>query len=283
MISSSHCVAKGARPPSGVPHLCYCHTPMRYVWDQYQEYFGPGRASPPVRAAVAAIAPWLRRWDVASADRVDRFIANSACVGDRIRRHYGRTATVVYPPVDVERFGPAPTREDLYLVLGALVPYKRVDLAVEAFNRLGRRLVIAGEGSELPRLTKVAGPRISFLGRVTDTDVVDLLSRCRAFLLPGEEDFGITAVEAQAAGAPVIAYGKGGALETVIGVDCNGSATGVFFHEPSPEGLMDAIERFESHDFSLDALQASAARFGSQRFKREMRSQVHEVLGQGLE
>ena len=281
VISSSHCVAKGARPPSGVPHLCYCHTPMRYVWDQYQEYFGPGRASPPVRAAIAAIAPRLRRWDVASVDRVDRFVANSACVSDRIRRHYGRTATVVYPPVDVERFGPAPTREDFYLVLGALVPYKRVDLAVEAFNRLGRRLVIAGEGSELPRLSKVAGPRISFLGRVTDTDVVDLLSRCRAFLLPGEEDFGITAVEAQAAGAPVIAYGKGGALETVIGVEDNGDATGVFFHEPSPEGLMDAIERFESHDFSLDALQASAARFGSQRFKQEMRSQVHKVVGQG--
>ena len=298
VISSSHCVAKGARPPSGVPHLCYCHTPMRYVWDQYQEYFGPGRASPLVRAAVAAIAPRLRRWDVASADRVDRFIANSACVGDRIRRHYGRTAVVVYPPVDVERFRPAPTREDFYLVLGALVPYKRVDLAVEAFNRLGRRLVIAGEGSELPRLAKVAGPRISFLGRVTDAEVVDLLSRCRAFLLPGEEDFGITAVEAQAAGAPVIAYGKGGALETVVGVEENGGVpfrsgedavqnrlqpTGVFFHEQSPEGLMDAIERFESQDFSLEALQASAARFGSQRFKQEMRGQVREVLGHGPE
>ena len=298
VISSSHCVAKGARPPSGVPHLWYCHTPMRYVWDQHQEYFGPGRASPAVRAAVAAIVPWLRRWDVASADRVDRFIANSACVRDRINRHYGRTAVVVYPPVDLERFRPAPTREDFYLVLGALVPYKRLDLAVEAFNRLGRRLVIAGEGSELPRLSKVAGPRVSFLGRVTDTEVADLMSRCRAFLLPGEEDFGITAVEAQAAGARVIAYGKGGALETVIGVGHDGDAsfwsgedavrsalrpTGVFFHEPSPEGLMEAIECFESHDFSLEALQASAARFGRERFKRAMRTQVHEVLGQGPE
>ena len=298
VISSSHCVAKGARPPSGVPHLCYCHTPMRYVWDQYQTYFGPGRASPPVRAAIAAIAPWLRRWDVATADRVDRFIANSTCVGDRIRRHYGRTSVVVYPPVDVKRFRSERIQEDFYLVLGALVPYKRVDLAVEACDRLGRRLVIAGGGSELPRLAKVAGPRTSFLGRVTDAEVADLLSRCRALLLPGEEDFGITAVEAQAAGAPVIAYGKGGALETVIGVEYDGEApcrsggdaihnelrpTGVFFHEPSPEGLMDAIERFESQDFSLGALQASAARFGSERFKREMRSQVYEVLGRGPE
>ncbi len=173
-----------------------------------------------------------------------------------------------------------------------------MDLAVEAFNRLGGRLVIAGEGSELPRLAKVAGPRISLLGRVTDADVADLMSRCRAFLLPGEEDFGITAVEAQAAGAPVIAYGKGGALETVIGAGHDGDAsfrcgedavrstlrpTGVFFHEPSPEGLLDAIACFEAHDFSLEALQASAARFGRERFKRAMRTQVHEVLGQGPE
>ena len=198
--------------------------------------------------------------------------------------------------MDLKRFRSVRSRDDFYLVLGALVPYKRVDLAVEACNRLGRRLVIAGEGSELLRLTKVAGPRISFLERVTDAEAADLMSRCRAFLLPGEEDFGIAAVEAQAAGAPVIAYGRGGALETVIGVEYNGKApcrsgedaiqnalrpTGVFFHEPSPEGLMDAIERFESHDFSLEALQASAARFGRERFKQEMRTQVREVLGQG--
>ena len=295
VLSSSHCVAKGARPPPDVPHLCYCHTPMRYVWDQYQAYFGPGRASPPVRAAMAAIAPRLRRWDQASADRVDHFIANSACVGERIHRHYGRNATVVHPPVDVERFAPGPSREDFYLVLGALVPYKRVDLAVEAFGRLGRRLVIAGEGSEQGRLAKVAGPQTSFLGKVTDAEVADLLSRCRAFLLPGEEDFGITAVEAQAAGAPVIAYGKGGALETVVGIEANGPAnlrsgqdaahngprpTGVFFREPSPQGLVDAVERFESHDFSLEALLASAARFGRERFKREMIAQVGKVMGQ---
>ena len=297
VISSSHCVAKGARPPAGVPHVCYCHTPMRYVWDQYQQYFGPGRASPLVRAAVATIAPRLRRWDVASADRVDHFVANSACVADRIRRHYGRSATVVYPPVDLERFEPAPIREDFYLVLGALAPYKRVDLAVEAFNRLGRRLVIAGSGSELSRLAKIAGPGVSFLGRVTDQEVVDLFSRCRAFLFPGEEDFGITAVEAQAAGAPVIAYGKGGALETVIGVRDGGNhtlqysedaqsglgPTGVFFHDPSPEGLIGAVERFESHDFSPEALRTSAARFGSQRFKQGMKSQVQAVLEQVAE
>jgi len=292
VISSSHCVAKGARPPEGVPHLCYCHTPMRYVWDQYQQYFGPGRANPLVRAAVATVAPKLRRWDVSSADRVDHFVANSECVGDRIRRHYGRPAAVVYPPVDLERFRPAltrETREDFYLVLGALVPYKRVDLAVEAFNRTGRRLVIAGDGSELSRLGKMAGPGVSFLGRVTDEEVVDLLSRCRAFLFPGEEDFGITAVEAQAAGAPVIAYGRGGALETVVGMQDGGQVeaelelepTGVFFHERSPEELIQAVERLESHEFSPGALRASAARFGRDRFKREMRSQVQQLLDQG--
>jgi glycosyltransferase involved in cell wall biosynthesis len=293
VISSSHCVAKGARPPLGVPHLCYCHTPMRYVWDQYQAYFGRGRASPPVRVAIATIAPWLRRWDVASTDRVDHFIANSTCVRDRIRRHYGRTSVVVYPPVDLKRFKSTVTREDFYLVLGALVPYKRVDLAVEAFKKLGRRLVVAGVGPELPRLAKVAGPQVSFLGAVTDAEVTDLLSRCRAFLLPGEEDFGITAVEAQAAGAPVIAYGKGGALETVIGLKANSVAqyrsgedaaqsalqpTGVFFHEPSSTGLMAAIDRFESQDFSVGALRASAARFGRQRFEQEIRSLIREVL-----
>ena len=293
VISSSHCVAKGARPPTGVPHLCYCHTLMRYVWDQYQQYCGPGRASPLVRAAVATVAPRLRRWDVASADRVDHFLANSECVGRRIRRHYGRSATVVYPPVDLERFAPAAIREDFYLALGALVPYKRVDLAVEACNRLGRRLVIAGDGSERSSLAKLAGPGVSFLGRVTDAEVVDLLSRCRAFLFPGEEDFGITAVEAQAAGAPVIAYGKGGALETVVGVHGAGDhpsqgseddaqnglgPTGVFFRDASPEGLMEAVQCFESHDFSPGALRASAARFGRQRFKQGMTTQVQQVL-----
>ena len=200
---------------------------------------------------------------------------------------------VVYPPVDLKRFKSTVTREDFYLVLGALVPYKRVDLAVEAFKKLGRRLVVAGVGPELPRLAKVAGPQVSFLGAVTDAEVTDLLSRCRAFLLPGEEDFGITAVEAQAAGAPVIAYGKGGALETVIGLKANSVAqyrsgedaaqsalqpTGVFFHEPSSTGLMAAIDRFESQDFSVGALRASAARFGRQRFEQEIRSLIREVL-----
>ena len=185
------------------------------MWDQFDAYFGPGRGSPFTRAAASALAPAMRRWDRNTAARVHRFVANSEHVRGRIQRFYGRDAVVVYPPVDVERFQPAPEREDFYLVVSALVPYKRVDLAVRALRSLGRPLVVVGRGPELQRLRALAGPRTRFTGWVNDDEVASLMGRCRALLMPGGEDFGIVPVEAQGAGAPVIALGEGGAPETV--------------------------------------------------------------------
>lgn len=279
LISSSHCVAKGVRAPAGTPHLCYCHTPMRYVWDLYDEYFGPGRAGPLVRAVAPALAARLRRWDVESAGRVDAFLANSEHIAERIRRCWGRDAEVVHPPVDVDRFRPAPAREDFYLVVSALVPYKGVDLAIGAARRLGRRLVVVGDGPEAGRLRRLAGAGVVFKGRVGDREVADLMGRCRALVHPAVEDFGITAVEAQAAGAPVIALAAGGALETVIGE--GPGATGVFFSEPSAAALAEAMESAESHTFDPAALRSSAERFAPSRFRAGLRAAVERVVGPG--
>jgi glycosyltransferase involved in cell wall biosynthesis len=270
VVSSSHCVAKGVRTSSSTRHVCYCHTPMRYAWDLFDSYFGPGRAAPPVRMAARFVMPALRRWDVRTARRVTTFVANSHHVRDRIRRHYGRDATVVYPPVDIGRFRAAPQRDDCYVIVSALVPYKRIDIAVDAFNTLGRRLVIAGEGSELSRLARRARSNITFTGRITDAEVADLLGRARAFILPGEEDFGIAAVEAQAAGAPVIAFGHGGARETVIADADSDRATGVFFHEPTPQSLAAAVLTFERRQFRTPVLRANAEQFEPAHFRLRM-------------
>ena len=236
------------------------------------------------------LAPALRRWDVASAARADRFVAISSHVRERIARIYGRQAEVVYPPVAVERFRPELRREDFYLTVSALVPYKRLDLAVEAFTRLGRPLVIAGEGSEYGRLKARAGPNVRFTGWISDAEVADLMGRCRAFVYPAEEDFGIALVEAQAAGAPVIAYGAGGALETVVawthhGEGTPGTPTGLLFHEQTPQALTDAVRRFETLAFDPATGQANAARFGVASFEAGIRQQVELLTrqaGQGV-
>ncbi|HUE96137.1 MAG TPA: glycosyltransferase, partial [Longimicrobiaceae bacterium] len=198
-------------------------------------------------------------------------------------RCYGREAAVVYPPVSLERFDPAPRRDDFYLVVSALVPYKRVDLAVDAFNRLGRRLVVIGDGPEGARLRRMAGSNVEFLGRRSDPEVADWLSRCRAFVFPAEDDFGITAVEAQASGAPVIAYAAGGATETVIDLewtpDTTGpDSTGVLFHPQTPAALMAAVERFERRSFHPGALRENARRFGVETFRRSFRAEVDRLL-----
>jgi glycosyltransferase involved in cell wall biosynthesis len=277
VLSSSHCVAKGARAMA--PHLCYCHTPMRYIWDQFDAYFGPGRASLTTRAAAWAVAPGLRRWDRATASRVDRFVANSEHVRARIRSVYGREASVVYPPVDVERFRPAARREDFYLIVSALVPYKRVDLAIEAFRELDRPLLVVGSGPEASRLRVRAGRNVRFNPWASDEEVASLMERCRALLMPGLEDFGIVPVEAQAAGAPVIAYGGGGALETVIEPDESGrGGTGVFFHDLTPRCLARAVRRFESLEFEPLRLISNAWRFGRARFLDEIRAEVEDLL-----
>ncbi|MGQ0644930.1 MAG: glycosyltransferase [Elusimicrobiota bacterium] len=262
IVSSSHCVAKGVRVPAGVPHVCYCHTPMRYVWDQYPDYFGAGRASWAVRAAMSVLAPRLRKWDVRTSSGVSRFIANSENVRDRIRRFYGREAEVIYPPVDVDRFAPdekAPG--DYYLMVTAFAPYKRVDTAIEAFRSLDRRLVIVGGGQEEKRLKALAGPRVEFAGWVPSSRLADYYAGCRALIFPGEEDFGIVPVEAMAAGRPVVAYGRGGALETVVEGE-----TGVFFDSQTPESLRDAVLRCEAGQFDPSRIRRSALRFSRRNF-----------------
>src|SRR5574337_377448 len=276
ILSSSHCVAKGVRVPDGALHLCYCFTPMRYVWDLYDDYFG-SHASLPVRWLMPPVAAALRRWDRATASRVHHFVAISRFVADRIRRCYDREAEVIYPPVDVQRFRLSEDSGEFYLVVSALTPYKRIDLAVEAANRLGARLVIAGSGPEETRLKARAGRTVEFLGWRSDGEVADLYARCRALIFPGVEDFGIAPLEAMASGKPVIAFAQGGALETVVpwepGSD---AATGFLFTGQTADALAGAIRRFEAnaHRFDPKALRAHAEAFDRPLFKERIAAWV---------
>jgi glycosyltransferase involved in cell wall biosynthesis len=265
VVSSSHAVAKSVRVPAGARHVCYCHAPMRYVWDTGGDYFSFGRSRLVRRAALAPFRSMLRRWDRATADNVDSFVANSEEVRRRIRALYGREATVVYPPVDTEFFalGDA-ARDDAALVVSALVPYKRVDVAVRAFSSAGLRLRVVGDGTERRALERIAGPTVEFCGAVTDERLRELYRTSRALVFPGREDFGIVPVEAQACGLPVVAYGAGGALETVVD-----GRTGLFFAEQTPEALLDAYRRAVAHDFDPAELRANAERFSRERFRRE--------------
>lgn len=281
VLSSSHCVAKGVLAPGGL-HVCYCFTPMRYVWDMYGEYFGRS-AGLLMRGLMPPVAAALRRWDRRTSGRVDQFVAISRFVADRIRRCYGRPAEVIYPPVDVQRFRLAEEEpEDFYLVVSALAPYKRVDLAVAAASRLGRRLLIVGSGPEEAKLRALAGRTVEFLGWRDDDEVADLYRRCRALLFPGLEDFGIVPLEAMAAGRPVIAFGAGGALETVVPPDGEEPATGVFFPEQTVEALVQAIRRFETgaHRFQPKALRARAEQFDRPRFKERMATYLEGRLAE---
>jgi glycosyltransferase involved in cell wall biosynthesis len=271
VVSMSHCVAKGVRVAPRALHLCYCFSPMRYVWDLSSDYFGPGHGlaartlGPPLAAA-------LRRWDTKTGG-VHQFVAISRHIADRIRRAYDRSADVLYPPVDVQRFEVAEAGEDYYLVVGALVPYKRIDLAVGAANRLGRRLVVVGTGPEEPRLRALAGPTVSFLGWRPDAEIARLYARCRALIFPAVEDFGITPLEAAAAGRPTIALARGGALETMVGLDASDAPpTAVFFTEQSVDALVAAITLFEraADRFDAKALRARAESFDRPIFKQKL-------------
>jgi len=210
VLSSSHCVAKGVIAPPGAVHVCYCYTPVRYAWDMYHQYFPAKRMGRLKGLLIPFFMHYIRLWDVSSSGRVDRFVAISRHVARRIELYYRRESHVIYPPVDVDAFSPATEREDYYLMVSALVPYKRVDLAVEAFNRSGRPLVVIGSGPEEERLRALASDNITFLGWQPSEVLAEHYARCRAFLFPGEEDFGITPLEAQASGRPVVAYGAGG-------------------------------------------------------------------------
>ncbi|MFH1145135.1 MAG: glycosyltransferase [Candidatus Eisenbacteria bacterium] len=272
VLSSSHAVAKGVVVHPGTRHVCYCHTPMRYVWAAYEDYFGRGRYRFPFSWGLTAAATGLRTWDAVTAQRVDHFIANSHNVAGRIARYYGRRAAVVHPWVDTEAFTPdaGVIRDDFFLVISALVPYKRLELAVEAVRRLGRRLVVIGSGVERRRLQRAAGSgQVTFLGWQDRVELVDSLRRARALLFPGEEDFGIVPLEAMACGTPVVAYGAGGALETV-----RDGETGVFFGEQSVDALIDAIERLERSPLSPAACRERALGFSRAEFRGRIEAEL---------
>jgi glycosyltransferase involved in cell wall biosynthesis len=281
VLSTSHCVAKGVRAPVGALHVSYVHTPMRYVWDLYDAYFGPGKGGL-ARHVMPLFRKGLQRWDVRTAGRVDHFIANSSHVAKRIKRHYNRDSVVIHPPVDTGRFAPAAQVEDYYLVVSALVPYKRVDLAVEACGALGRRLKVVGIGPEEERLKDLAGPKVEFLGWQPQSALPGLYARAKAMIFPGEEDFGITPVESMAAGRPVVAFGRGGALETVVGPDDeHGRAqTGRFFYEQEQEALIAAMEALEAEldAYNPQALAGHAAGFDTLVFLKRMAGFLQAVL-----
>ena len=273
IISSESGPAKGVLVSPDALHVCYCHTPMRYVWDMYQDYLKT--AGMVKRFLMRPVVHYLRLWDLATAGRVDYFIANSAHVAKRIRRHYNRASVVIHPPVDAEAFVTCERGacEDFYLMVGQLVSYKRCDLAVEAFNRMGKRLVIIGEGEQLSRLRKMAGPTISLRGRQPFAVIRDHYLRCRALIFPAEEDFGIVPVEAQMAGRPVIAFRKGGATETVVE-----NETGLFFDRQEPEAAAEAVERFERAEagFSREAIRRRAMRFETRAFREAFAAFLRE-------
>jgi glycosyltransferase involved in cell wall biosynthesis len=269
IVSSESGPAKGVLAPSTARHICYCHTPMRYLWDLYPAYRNEWTRSRFKRALITPFAHYMRQWDYASAARVDRFIANSRNVRTRIWKTYRRESEVIYPPVDIENFHHQ-RAEDYFLAVSELVPYKRIDLLVKHFTRTGQTLRIAGDGPDLKALRAAAGRNIQFLGRVSDADLRDLYARCRAFLMPGEEDFGITPVEALASGKPVIAFGRGGALETVPPFG------GVFFDRQTGESLAVAMHRFEllEPEIQPDHLQQWTRQFSTAEFERRMAAEL---------
>ncbi len=262
VISTSHCVAKGARPPQGALHICYCFSPMRYVWVLPEEYFGTSALK---KAALSPLLARLKRWDRLSSKRVDHFVAISRTVADRIARFYGRESEVIFPPVDTEFFAPGGKEEDFFLVVSALVPYKKVDLAIRVFNELRLPLVIIGDRTEYRRLKRIAGRNISFRGWVTDEEVRDAYRGCRALIFPGVEDFGLTPVEAQACGKPVIAFGVGGVTESVLE-----GVTGIFFREQTVESLAKAVRSFSRRKFDPAAARENSLRFSREVFKTRL-------------
>ena len=272
VITCSSAFSKNITTANATRNICYCFTPPRYLWDMRDAYTEGRLLKRPLRAALT----WLREADRRAATRVHQFVADSNAVAERIRRAYGRTSLVVYPPVDTSLIQPnGRDPEDFFLVVARLVRYKRVDIAIRAANALGRPLWIVGVGQELQRLRAIAGPTIRFLGSLPDAEVAALYARCRAFLFPGLDDFGIAPVEAQAAGRPVVAYGAGGALETVID-----RTTGLHFHEQTTEALVEALERLDGAHMDPAACRRNADRFNTAAFRAAMRRVVTQVVAE---
>jgi glycosyltransferase involved in cell wall biosynthesis len=274
IISTSSCAAKAVVPTARATHLCYCFSPMRYAWDQFDSYFGPARVGPAAGRVLRPVVAWLARWDRDTAGRVHRFLADSRYVAGRIARYYNRDASVLYPPVATDFFTPADAPpEPYFLVVSALVPYKRIDIAIDAARELGVPLKIVGSGPDAERLKAQAGPTVEFLGAVGDAALRDLYRRAQALVLPAEEDFGIGPVESMACGRPVVAFGRGGAEETV-----DSGVTGVLVDAQTPSAFAAAMDAVTRHPFDPGVIRARAARFSTARFEAGFRDILTETL-----
>jgi len=262
IISSSHCVAKGIIPRPGSLHISYIHSPMRYAWNQYFSYFSSHKLGVLSRFFIPPALHRLRLWDAASTDRVDFMVANSRTVAERIYRYYRRTADVIHPPVDTDFFKIGEQEEEYYLIVSALVPYKRIEIAIHAFNQSGKQLRIVGQGPDYKKLAKIAGKNIRFLGNLDPSELLQTYQAARALIMPGEEDFGINALESQACGVPVIAYDSGGATETVIP-----QKTGLFFSELKVDSLLSALDKFQAIAFNKNSIRENALSFSREKFK----------------
>jgi glycosyltransferase involved in cell wall biosynthesis len=273
VISSSYAVAKGVITGPEQLHICYCHSPIRYAWDLEREYLRTAGLDRGIRGLFArALFHYIRIWDVRTVHGVDHFVANSRFVAGRIRKFYARTSTVIHPPVDTECFRPVAGRGDYYLTASRFVPYKKIDVIVEAFARIpGRTLVVVGDGPDFAKIRSRAGENVKILGALPHGKLVDLMQRARAFVFAAKEDFGIVPVEAQACGTPVIAFGEGGVTESVIDGE-----TGIFFDEQTPESIVAAMEEFEELEFDPAVIRANAERFVPARFRRELSEFVEE-------
>ncbi|MBN1589569.1 MAG: glycosyltransferase [Pirellulales bacterium] len=285
IVSFSHAVAKSIQRPPGVPHVCYCFTPMRYAWHRRADYFRVtgNRRQSPLAAARNLVLDRIRQWDRETADQVTHFVAISQTVARRIAECYGRASRIIYPPVDTRFYTPAAERaprDDFYLWVGALAPYKRVDLAVDACNRLGRRLVVIGTGTEARRLARMGGPTVEMKGWMSNEAIRDHLRRARALIFPANEDFGIVPLEAQACGTAVLALGAGGATETIVAPAGGQPGTGLFFEEQTTDALCEAIEAFEAapERFSPAMARRQAERFNLDRYEQELVGYLEEVV-----
>lgn len=289
VLSSSHCVAKGVKTGADTLHICYCFTPMRYIWDLYNLYFNKESANMITRIASSLVLDYLRKWDLGSSKRVDRFVAISKYISERIKKNYGRESDLIYPPVDCSYFKPGSSSGMYYLMVSPLAPNKRVDLAIEAFNKIGFSLIIIGSGQEEGKLKKMAGKKIKLMGWQSDEIVREHYVNCKALIFPGVEDFGIVPLEAQACGKPVIAFGEGGALETIVPFDSDNlnvkseseqssRATGLFFYEQTPESLAQAVVRFDAIKdlFNRQVIRKNAESFDRTIFKNKIRLYIEQ-------